>query len=299
VIYRVTHRTRYVYDDTVTQCYSLAHLLPRNTFFQRCNSAFIQVDPLPAIGTDRTDYFGNHTYHFSVQFPHTVLEVTASSEVEILSQRQSLSLDFGATCADVRLMLYSPDNEDNVRAREFLLNSPKVQASPALADYARPSFSDERPFFSCVRDLTERIYQDFTYDPRFTEVATPLEEVLQHRRGVCQDFAHLAIGCLRSLGYPARYVSGYLETEPPPGTEKLEGADASHAWFSAYSPAEGWADFDPTNNLMAMEQHITTAWGRDYADVTPLKGSVLGGGSSHQLEVAVDVQRVAPQQAWT
>lgn len=299
MIYRVTHRTRYVYDDTVTQCYSLAHLLPRNTFFQRCNSAFIQVDPLPAIGTDRTDYFGNHTYHFSVQFPHTVLEVTASSEVEILSQRQSLSLDFGATCADVRLMLYSPDNEDNVRAREFLLNSPKVQASPALADYARPSFSDERPFFSCVRDLTERIYRDFTYDPRFTEVATPLEEVLQHRRGVCQDFAHLAIGCLRSLGYPARYVSGYLETEPPPGTEKLEGADASHAWFSAYSPAEGWADFDPTNNLMAMEQHITTAWGRDYADVTPLKGSVLGGGSSHQLEVAVDVQRVAPQQAWT
>lgn len=299
MIYRVTHRTRYVYDDTVTQCYSLAHLLPRNTFFQRCNSAFIQVDPLPAIGTDRTDYFGNHTYHFSVQFPHTVLEVTASSEVEILSQRQSLSLDFGATCADVRLMLYSPDNEDNVRAREFLLNSPKVQASPALADYARPSFSDERPFFSCVRDLTERIYRDFTYDPRFTEVATPLEEVLQHRRGVCQDFAHLAIGCLRSLGYPARYVSGYLETEPPPGTEKLEGADASHAWFSAYSPAEGWADFDPTNNLMAMEQHITTAWGRDYADVTPLKGSVLGGGSSHQLEVAVDVQRVTPQQAWT
>ena len=202
MIYRVTHRTRYVYDDTVTQCYSLAHLLPRNTFFQRCNSAFIQVDPLPAIGTDRTDYFGNHTYHFSVQFPHTVLEVTASSEVEILSQRQSLSLDFGATCADVRFMLYSPDNEENVRAREFLLNSPKVQASPALADYARPSFSDERPFFSCVRDLTERIYRDFTYDPRFTEVATPLEEVLQHRRGVCQDFAHLAIGCLRSLGYP-------------------------------------------------------------------------------------------------
>jgi transglutaminase-like putative cysteine protease len=296
VIYRVTHRTRYVYDDAVTQCYSLAHLLPRNTFFQRCNSAFIQVDPLPAIGTDRTDYFGNHTYHFSVQFPHTVLEVTARSEVEILSQRQSLSLDFGATCADVRFMLHSPDNEENVRAREFLLNSPKVQASPALADYARPSFSDERPFFSCVRQLTERIYRDFTYDPRFTEVATPLEEVLQHRRGVCQDFAHLAIGCLRSLGYPARYVSGYLETEPPPGAEKLEGADASHAWFSAYSPAEGWADFDPTNNLMAMEQHITTAWGRDYADVTPLKGSVLGGGSSHQLEVSVDVQRVTPAQ---
>jgi transglutaminase-like putative cysteine protease len=296
MIYRITHNTRYIYMDTVSQCYSLVHLLPRNTFYQRCNSAFIQVNPLPAIGTDRTDYFGNHTYHFSVQYPHTILEVTARSEVEILSQRQSMSLDFGATCADVGLMLYNPDNEENVVAREFLLNSPMVQASPALADYARPSFSDQRPFFSCVRDLTERIYRDFTYDPRFTEVATPLEDVLQHRRGVCQDFAHLAIGCLRSMGYPARYVSGYLETEPPPGTPRLEGADASHAWFSAYSPAEGWADFDPTNNLMAMEQHITTAWGRDYSDVTPMKGSVLGGGSSHQLEVSVDVERLAPLQ---
>ena len=201
MIYRITHNTRYIYMDTVSQCYSLVHLLPRNTFYQRCNSASIQVNPLPAIGTDRTDYFGNHTYHFSVQVPHNILEVTAQSEVEILSQRQSLSLDFGATCADVRLMLYNPYNDENIVAREFLLNSPMVQASPALADYARPSFSDQRPFFSCVRDLTERIYRDFTYDPRFTEVATPLVDVLQGRRGVCQDFAHLAIGCLRSMGY--------------------------------------------------------------------------------------------------
>jgi len=123
-------------------------------------------------------------------------------------------------------------------------------------------------------------------------VATPLADVLQHRRGVCQDFAHLAIGSLRSLGYPARYVSGYLETQPPPGTPRLEGADASHAWFSAYSPVEGWADFDPTNNLLAAEQHITTAWGRDYSDVTPLKGTVLGGGTGHSLQVAVDVKRL-------
>lgn len=292
MMYRVRHTTRYQYLDTVHQCYSLAHLLPRNTFFQHCNSAYIHVHPLPVIGIDRTDYFGNHTYHFSVQAPHTVLEVSAESEVEILAQRQSLSLDFGPSCADVQAMLYTLDNEENVRAREFLLNSPKVQASSTLADYARASFSRERPFFSCVRELTERIYRDFNYDPRFTEVTTPLEEVLEHRRGVCQDFAHLAIGCLRSLGFPARYVSGYLETEPPPGSPRLEGADASHAWFSAYSPAEGWADFDPTNNLMAMEQHITTAWGRDYSDVTPLKGSILGGGDSHGLEVSVDVQRL-------
>ena len=291
--YRIRHTTRYLYQDQVSQCYSVAHLLPRNTFFQRCNLAAIQVDPLPAVGADRTDYFGNHIYHFSVQQPHQVLEVTAESEVEMLDARQSLSLDFGPTCAEVRAQLYSLDQEENLRAREFLLDSPMVVATPTLADYARPSFAEDRPFFSCVQELTRRIFEEFTYDPRFTEVATPLEQVLEHRRGVCQDFAHLAIGCLRSLGFPARYVSGYLETLPPPGEIKLEGSDASHAWFSAYSPAEGWADFDPTNNLMALDQHITTAWGRDYADVTPLKGSVLGGGAGHSLEVAVDVTRIA------
>jgi len=291
VIYRIRHNTRYLYSDTVEQCNSLAHLLPRNTFFQHCNSAVIYVNPVPVIGTDRTDYFGNPVFHFAVQTPHSVLEVTAESEVEILGQRQNLSLDFGASCDDVRAMLMNPEWEENLRAREFLLNSPMVRATEQLAEYARPSFAGDRPFFSCVRDLTARIHADFTYDPRFTEVATPLEEVLAHRRGVCQDFAHLAIGCLRSLGFPARYVSGYLETLPPPGAPRLEGADASHAWFSAYSPTEGWADFDPTNNLMALEQHITTAWGRDYTDVTPLKGSVLGGGAGHSLEVAVDVVR--------
>ncbi len=292
MIYRVSHTTRYRYSAPVDQCVSLAHLLPRNTSFQRCNSAVINVDPAPVVGTQRYDYFGNSTYHFTVQAQHTVLEVTAQSDVEVTGQRQSLALDFGATCADVRALLPDVSVAENVRAREFLLNSPMVRRDTRLAEYAAPSFQEDRPFFSCVRDLTTRIFADFTYDPRFTEVATPLETVLEHRRGVCQDFAHLAIGCLRSLGFPARYISGYLETTPPPGTEKLTGADASHAWFSAYSPTEGWADFDPTNNLMALEQHITTAWGRDYTDVTPLKGSVLGGGDGHSLDVAVNVERL-------
>ncbi|TGD75641.1 transglutaminase family protein [Mangrovimicrobium sediminis] len=290
--YRIRHRTRYEYQGLVSQCYSVTHLLPRNTFYQRCERASISVDPLPAQGADRTDYFGNHAYHFTVQFPHRYLEVVAESEVEIFAQRQSLALDFGATCAEVRSLLYNLEPEENIRAREFLLDSPKVVRSQTLADYASDCFVDDRPFFSCVRELTHKIYSEFTFDPRSTEVTTPLEEVLELRAGVCQDFAHLAIGCLRSLGYPARYVSGYLETLPPPGQTKLEGADASHAWFSVYSPTEGWADFDPTNNLMAMEQHITTAWGRDYSDITPLKGSVLGGGAGHALDVAVDVQRL-------
>ncbi len=290
--YRVTHTTRYKYQEAVSQCHSLAHLLPRNTHFQRCDRATIRVNPLPTIGTDRNDYFGNKTFHFTLQEPHEVLQVTAISDVEIFAPRQSMSLDFGPSCGDVKAALAKLNEHENMQAHEFILDSPFVKASASLADYARSSFTETRPFFSCVRELNERIFEDFTYDPKFTDLATPLERVLKHRRGVCQDFAHLAIGCIRALGFPARYVSGYLETQPPPGTEKLQGADASHAWFSVYSPAEGWHDFDPTNNLMAAEQHITTAWGRDYSDVAPLKGTVLGGGASHELEVEVDVERL-------
>jgi transglutaminase-like putative cysteine protease len=221
-----------------------------------------------------------------------VLQVTAVSEVDILGERQNLSLDFGASCREVRAMLTDRSREENLIAREFTLDSPMVQVSPELVDFARGSFAEDHAFLGCVRDLTERIYREFTYDPHHTDVATPLVDVIRHRRGVCQDFAHLAIGCLRAMGFAARYVSGYLETLPPPGQPKLEGSDASHAWFSVYSPTEGWCDFDPTNNLLASQQHITTAWGRDYSDVTPVKGTILGGGASHGLEVEVDVHRL-------
>tara|TARA_R110002110_G_scaffold415860_1_gene658707 strand:+ start:25239 stop:26204 length:966 start_codon:yes stop_codon:yes gene_type:complete len=292
MIYQVRHTTRYHYAQSVSQCHSVAHLLPRNTLFQRCNRASIAVAPLPVTGTDRRDYFGNHTYHFSVQTAHKTLEITALSEVEMLAERQSLALDFGSSCAEVRTLLRDRDKPDTLQATEFALGSPMIKPDPALAEYAGSSFSDDQPFLSCVRDLTSRIFKDFTYDPISTDVATPLSVVMKQRRGVCQDFAHLAIGCLRTLGYPARYVSGYLETLPPPGEVKLEGADASHAWFAAYSPTEGWCDFDPTNDLLATEQHITTAWGRDYSDVSPMKGSVIGGGASHRLEVEVDVRRI-------
>jgi transglutaminase-like putative cysteine protease len=172
--------------------------------------------------------------------------------------------------------------------KDSVLESPLVELSDELADYARPCFDGDRPLLSAVRELVGRIYRQFTYDPVFTSLPTPVAtpvSVLEHRRGVCQDFAHLAIGCLRSLGYPACYVSGYLETVPPPGTKKLVGADASHAWFAVNSPTEGWFDFDPTNNKLAAEQHITTAWGRDYADVTPLKGTLFGGVKSHTVKL--------------
>ncbi len=290
--YRIRHSTRYRYQGVVKQCYSVAHLLPRDTPHQLCRTAQITLQPQPALASDRRDYFGNRSYHFSVQYPHEVLEITATSEVDVLGDRSSLALDFSASCAETRNILLAPKDESSLLAREFQLDSPLVPADPALLEYAQESFADDRPFLSCVRELTERIFNDFAYDPHHTDVATPLSEVIKHRRGVCQDFAHFAIGCLRSLGYPARYVSGYLETQPPPGQEKLQGADASHAWFSVYSPAEGWCDFDPTNNLLASQQHITTAWGRDYADVTPMKGTILGGGAGHALEVEVDVTRL-------
>jgi transglutaminase-like putative cysteine protease len=175
-------------------------------------------------------------------------------------------------------------------AFQFTLDSPMVGTDPLLADYARQSFPPGRTLDAAVHDLTRRIYQDFKYDPGFSSIATPLKAVLEHRSGVCQDFAHLAIGCLRAQGLAARYVSGYIETDPPAGKEKLVGADASHAWFAVFQPGVGWLDFDPTNNQRPGERHIVVAWGRDYADVTPLKGVAYGSGE-HDLKVSVDVRR--------
>jgi len=176
-------------------------------------------------------------------------------------------------------------------ARQYVLDSPMVTITPELADYAQSSFTANRALVDVVHDLMQRIYKDFTYDPAFTTIATPLSEVLSFRRGVCQDFAHLAIACLRAYGMAARYISGYVETLPEPGKPRLVGADASHAWFSVFIPGTGWLDFDPTNNTVPLDQHITLAWGRDYADVTPLKGIAFGGGQ-HTLSVSVDVLRL-------
>ncbi|MGR9053448.1 MAG: transglutaminase-like domain-containing protein, partial [Gammaproteobacteria bacterium] len=183
------------------------------------------------------------------------------------------------------------ENPDVLEAKQFVLDSPMVSAAPELAEYAKPSFTPNRPLCEVVQNLMERIFTDFTYDPTFTTIATPLSEVLAHRRGVCQDFAHLAIGCLRSYGLAARYVSGYVESIAPQGKEKIIGGDASHAWFAVFEPINGWLEFDPTNNKMPLDQHITLAWGRDYSDVTPLKGIAYGGGQ-HSLVVSVDVRRL-------
>jgi transglutaminase-like putative cysteine protease len=290
--YRVTHTTQYSYAARVTSCYNLANLVPRDTPRQRCLSNRITVSPQPAVSRSHTDYFGNKAYHFEIQRAHRELVITAESEIQISARNQVLNLDFGISYGQALQQIRNQRSKANLAAREFLLDSAMIEANEALAVYAQPSFIPDRSLKSCVADLTSRIFHDFAYDPDFTTIATPLSEVLEHKRGVCQDFAHLQIGCLRAVGIPAKYVSGYIETLPPPGKEKMVGADATHAWAAYYCPEEGWLEFDPTNDTAASSQHIVTAFGRDYVDVTPIKGVIFGGGKAPVLSVSVDVARL-------
>lgn len=290
--FRIRHITTYQYADRVTHCYNMANLVPRNTTRQQCLSNRISITPYTAITNQRTDYFGNVAYHFEIQKPHKRLTITAESEVEVQDDSPSMELSLGITYREALEQLARADNMELVEAREFVLNSPMIRTSDAIKAYALPSFSPERSLDECVRDLTHRIFTEFKYDPGFTTVATPLHDVLEHKRGVCQDFAHLQVACLRAMGIPAQYVSGYIETLPPPGQVKLTGVDATHAWIAYYSPEQGWVEYDPTNDTLAGVQHIVTAIGRDYYDVTPVKGVIFGGGSAPNLKVSVDVARI-------
>jgi len=320
VKYRITHSTLYQYSQLVGLCQNEARLQPRNFWRQQCQSCHFDISPEPSDFHERIDFFGNHVTYFAVQQAHQRLMVTAISEVTVFPRNSTSDLANCLTWEQVRDQLQEtpgkiqqqsqsqqqdfqritqvqhqsqPQNgyDDLLDAKLYLLDSPMVIASTELADYARSSFQPNRPLVQVVADLMQRIHIDFTYDPSFTTIATPLSDVLHFRRGVCQDFAHLAIGCLRAMGIAARYVSGYVETQPEPGKQRLVGADASHAWFAVYVPGTGWLEFDPTNNKLPFDQHITLAWGRDYTDVTPLKGIAFGGGQ-HTLSVSVDVLRL-------
>ncbi|MDX2167920.1 MAG: transglutaminase family protein [Deltaproteobacteria bacterium] len=288
--YRVVHTTRYAYGAPVVLAHNEARLQPRATARQACALSQVTIDPLPAVVATREDFFGNRVLYFALQDAHDRLVVTASSEVEVAAPAP-VALDAGPSWEAARARLASPDEAEARAARQFVLDSPCAAAGADVRAYAEPSFVAERPLLAAVADLSARIHRDFRFDPESTTVATPVSEVLAQRHGVCQDFAHLAIACLRAMGLPARYVSGYLETLPPPGQPRLQGADVSHAWFAVHAPGIGWVDFDPTNDLLPDERHVTTAWGRDYADVTPLKGVIFGGGA-HTLEVAVDMVRL-------
>ncbi|HSH73893.1 MAG TPA: transglutaminase family protein [Methylophilaceae bacterium] len=291
--YHVLHKTQYDYERTATLSQQLLHMTPRDFHFQDCHFHQINVSPVANELVRNFDYFGNIIHHLSIFTPHKSLVVESESNIELLPRPDQFALQNSQPWDIVRHGL-SQQTGANSEAVAYLFDSPNVSCSDKLESYARTSFVSGRLLLDAALDLTQRIYQDFEFDPEATDVATPLAEVLEGRRGVCQDFAHLMIGCLRSIGLSCRYVSGYILTSPPAGRERLIGADASHAWVSVYCPTYGWVDFDPTNNCLVHNEHITVAWGRDFSDVSPMRGVVLGGGNQ-TLEVSVTVTPVYDQ----
>jgi len=291
MIYRIVHSTRYLYSEMVTLSRNEARLLPRATPWQEILTSTLAVAPTPTDSGKRIDFFGNHVNHFAVQEPHDELIVSATSEIRILPRTNQLALANTLSWEEERTRQRLNGSAANYETAPFRYDSPLLPELAEIRKYAAPSFTPGRPFGAAVAELMTRIYTDFKYSPESTTIATPLQDLMKKRTGVCQDFAHVGIACLRAMGLAGRYVSGYIETLPPPGQERLVGADASHAWFAAYSTAAGWLDFDPTNNQQPSTQHITVAWGRDFSDVSPLKGIALGGGK-HHIEVAVDVLKI-------
>ena len=284
MLYTVTHRTEYKYRSSVSLAQHLLHLRPRATPRQQVHAFQLTVDP--AAGTHpHDDVYGNHADFVAVDRPHDCFVATSTARLEVIAPAWP---DPDSTPAWEKARDAAPVELGDGHPLEFLFDSERVAQSVTFGDYARESFKPNRPFLAALQDLTHRIYSEFTFDAKATDVRTPAEDAFQKRRGVCQDFAHIGIACLRSIGLPARYVSGYLETIPPPGKPRLAGADASHAWVSAWCPGLGWVDADPTNDLLPGDRHLTIGWGRDYSDVSPIRGVAVGGGD-HELKVAVDV----------
>jgi len=291
--YQITHKTSYAYADLVPVCHNLVHLAPRTTPHQTCTDYRLSIDPAPAFITQRDDYFGNRTEFFAIEGGHQKLEIVGESTVEVSPRTEHKPGDSPAWKSCVPIRIYpathvSPRNSSDPALAQLTFPSPRVPVIEELYDYAESSFPPNRPILVALSDIAARIHSDFKFDARATSVDTPLAEVLRLRRGVCQDFAHLATGCLRSLGLAARYTSGYLRTTPPAGKPRLVGADASHAWCSCWCGQLGWIDFDPTNKCFASDSHVTIAWGRDYGDVCPIQGVFVGGGE-HRIGVSVEV----------
>jgi transglutaminase-like putative cysteine protease len=287
--YRVSHTTAYEYAEPVSICHNEARLTPRTTERQRLVRSQLLVNPgVQTMEQDR-DYFGNVVHYYSLTEAHRTISVTAVSDVE-LEPYTVPELAESEPWEAVRDVLRNEHSTEALVGRELTFDSPHARPDAALVAYALPSFTPERPLFEAVLDLTRRIHEDFAYQPGSTSVATPLSEVLATRRGVCQDFAHLEIAMLRGLGLAARYVSGYVYNRPE-GDSGRPNMDASHAWLGVYSPQFGYVDFDPTNGSIPTDEHVTLGWGRDFSDVSPLKGVILGGGS-HAVRVAVDMVRV-------
>ena len=284
MFYRATHTTDYRYEQPVSHCLSEARLTPRTLPGQRPIETRLEIHPQPAVVESRSDYFGNTVSMFSVFCHHDRLVATATSIVEI--ERAERPPFPSISWEETAQALAAHAGDESIAAYEYVFDSPFVAAAPELAEYARPTFAPGRPLAEAIQELSHRIHEEFRYRPKSTSIEMPLREILRRREGVCQDFAHVMIGALRSMRLAARYVSGYLRS----GTD-VQGAEASHAWVAVFLPGYGWLDLDPTNDAIPSDGHITLAWGRDYGDVTPIKGIALGGGGQ-KVNAAVNVRPV-------
>jgi transglutaminase-like putative cysteine protease len=288
----IVHETHYRYSAPVVLSQQLLHLTPRTLPWQSCEQHRISIEPAAGEVAEREDYYGNRTMHMLVAVPHEALVVRAESDVSVKPRARERRSAPKTSWEAVRARLRALDAPPLAEPAEFLFESPHVERLRELTDYAVKSFTARRGILEGATDLARRINKEFKFDRTATSVSTPLRQVLRDKRGVCQDFAHLMIGCVRSMGLAARYVSGYILTAPPPGRARLVGADASHAWASVYcGERAGWVDIDPTNNCIVDDAHVTLGWGRDFGDVTPMRGVILGGGTQ-SLGVRVTVTPV-------
>lgn len=292
VRYRITHHTHYRYSQVVSLSQQLLHVQPRALPWQTLEDTRLDIDPAPSHRLQQRDSFGNPSTLLELNLPHQSLSITAEMDITVAARPWPEVEDSMRWEDVVTICRYhsgrAVSSDEHLEAMVFRQESPHVRIKHEFTDWSATCFAPGRPLLAAACALMEKIHDEFTFDSKATEIGTPLLEVLKARRGVCQDFAHLMIACLRSRGLPARYVSGYLLTSPPPGQPRLIGADASHAWVSVWDPSHGWVDFDPTNRIMPGDQHITLAWGRDFSDVSPLRGVIVGGGA-HELDVAVTV----------
>ncbi|WP_405566273.1 transglutaminase N-terminal domain-containing protein [Polaribacter sp. Asnod6-C07] len=293
MIFSIIHQTIYKYDNNVTYCHNLAILKPKLFAGQELLEYDLEIEPKPTVINENIDFFGNSVTHFSIEKQHKELIVTAKSKVNRSYELQKNDINSEACKAitlETALSKLNSLTPEIIEAKQFLLDSVLIKnISSTIKDYAKVSFKKDRSVFDAANELMKRIFTEFKFDSNFSTIATPIQEVMEAKKGVCQDFAQLAIACVRSIGLPARYVSGYIETLPPPGKEKLVGTDASHAWFSVFIPEFGWVDFDPTNDQIPKNQHIVISYGRDYYDVPPLKGVIYGSGKSI-MDVSVDIR---------
>lgn len=288
--YRVSHRTTYSYDEDVTDSLGIAYLVPRELPWQRVVSHELTLDPATDDSTTDLDYYGNTATYFQVTSPHRVLDIVATSQVE--ADLPSYDPEALAVPWESARPMHRDDVPDAWRAQDFALSSSLADQTAAAHTYAAGSLAPDRPVGEAVTDLMHRIHADFAYDKTATTVSSTVDDIFDKRAGVCQDFAHLTLACLRSHGLAVRYVSGYLATTPPPGKERVVGADATHAWPAVWIPDGGWLAVDPTNDQWVNDRYITVAWGRDYADVPPVKGVIFTEAKKSTLKVEVDVAPV-------